>query len=115
MKYLGGCHCGQVKFEVEVDTTQVLDCNCSMCFKKGQLLTFAPEENFKLLSGENSLKEYTFNQHVIRHIFCTKCGIHSFGRGTAPDSNEVVAINVRCLDNFDLTTVEIAPYDGKAL
>ncbi len=115
MKHTGGCHCGNVKFEVEVDAGQVTECNCSICSKKGILMAFTPEENLTLLSGQGSMKEYTFNKHVIRHIFCTNCGIHSFGKGTSPDGKKMVAVNARCLDNFDLSTTKITPFNGKAI
>lgn len=115
MKHTGGCHCQKVRFEVEVDTKQVIDCNCSMCFKKGHLMAFAPVENFKLISGEDSLNDYKFNKQVIHHLFCSNCGIASFGKGTSPDGKKVVSINVRCLDNFDLSSTKIVPFDGKSI
>ena len=29
--YEGGCHCGAVRFRVDVDDHLAYDCNCSMC------------------------------------------------------------------------------------
>ena len=52
MKYTGSCHCGGIKFEVEGDFQEGLECNCSMCSRKGSLLGFAPRENLKLLTPE---------------------------------------------------------------
>lgn len=78
-------------------------------------MAFTPEENFKLLSGQDSVKEYTFNKHVIKHLFCITCGIHSFGQGTRPDGKKMISINARCLDNFYISKAKITPFDGKAL
>ncbi|MEK7181858.1 MAG: GFA family protein, partial [Patescibacteria group bacterium] len=97
-KYTGGCHCGAVKYEVETDLSEVMDCNCSHCAKKGFLLAFVPADQFQLLSGEESLTEYRFNKKAIAHLFCSICGVQSFGRGSGPDGKEVVALNARCLD-----------------
>ena len=36
----GSCHCGKVAYEVETDLEQVIECNCSICRRKGYLLTF---------------------------------------------------------------------------
>ena len=69
MKYTGGCHCGKVRFEVDMDLKEVISCNCSMCAKRGSLLAFVPEENFTLLSGEDALTDYQFNKKVIHHLF----------------------------------------------
>lgn len=114
MKYTGGCHCGNVRFEVEMTIDKLLSCNCSICHKKGHLLSFASEDNFKLLSGQDSLKEYLFNKKVIHHYFCTNCGIGPFGAGKKPGGGQMRAINVRCLDNVDIENFEIQKVDGKS-
>lgn len=113
--YTGGCHCGAVRFEVKADLSQTITCNCSMCSKTGAILAFSPAENFKLNSGADQLSDYTFNKHVIHHLFCTNCGIRSFGRGTMPDGTAMVGINVRCLDGVDVTTLTPFAYDGKSI
>ena len=38
----GSCHCGNMKFEVEGELTQVVSCNCSICARKGALLWSVP-------------------------------------------------------------------------
>lgn len=114
-KYTGGCHCGKVRFEVDMDLGEVVSCNCSMCSKRGSLLAFVPAENFKLISGEGDLTDYQFNKKVIHHLFCSTCGILSFGRGAGPDGKEMVAVNVRCLDDVDAEGLKVVKYDGKSL
>ena len=57
---------------------------------------------------------YQFNKKHIDHLFCKTCGIKSFARGKAPDGNEMVAINLRCIDGVDLMKVPTRPYDGRA-
>ncbi len=114
MKHLGGCHCGKVRFEVDINLEKAISCNCSICMKRGSLLDFVPESNFKLLSGEAELKDYQFNKRVIHHLFCKNCGILSFGKGAAPDGTKMVAINVRCLDGVDLSKLKIQEYDGRS-
>lgn len=42
MGYKGSCHCGSVRFEVEGELEQVVECNCSHCSRKGYLLWFVP-------------------------------------------------------------------------
>jgi len=51
MEYKGSCHCGQVKFVVEGELTEVLSCNCSICQKKGSLLWFLPTNQVKVTLG----------------------------------------------------------------
>ena len=98
MKYTGGCHCQKVRFEVDMEIDKAMACNCSICAKRAYLLTFVPEENFTLTSGENDLSDYQFGKKVIHHYFCSTCGIGSFGAGTGPDGKKMRAINIRCLE-----------------
>ena len=74
----GGCHCGKVRYQVATDLAKVMACNCSICSKHGLILTFVPEAQFKLLSGDGELQEYLFNKHVIHHQFCRSCGVEPF-------------------------------------
>ena len=37
MRYQGKCHCGRIQFEVECELTDVLECNCSICYQSGYL------------------------------------------------------------------------------
>lgn len=114
--YTGGCHCGQVRFEVEADlSVPVIECNCSICGKTGSRLTFVPAAQFNLLQGEDRLTDYLFAKQHIHHLFCSVCGIKSFARGAAPDGSQVVAINTRCLDEIDLAALNVQHFDGKSL
>ncbi len=38
MKYTGSCHCGKTQYEVEGQLDSVVECNCSMCRRKGTQL-----------------------------------------------------------------------------
>ena len=111
----GGCHCGKVRYEMTGEVDKVMSCNCSICAKSGSLLTFIPEAQFKLTSGEGDLIDYQFNKHAIHHMVCPECGIKSFAKAKAPDGTPTVAINVRCLDDLDLKALTITEFDGKSL
>lgn len=114
MKYQGSCHCGKIAFEVEGEIDGALSCNCSICQRKGSLLWFMPRTALQLLTPEDAMSTYTFNKHVIKHHFCPDCGIHPFGEGTDPQGNVMAAINIRCIDDIDLTTIPVQHYDGRA-
>jgi hypothetical protein len=114
-KHKGSCHCGQVAFEVEGEIQGVISCNCSICQRKGSLLWFVPRDKLRLLTSEHAASTYTFNKHVIRHRFCPNCGMHPYGEGTDPKGNEIAAINVRCLEDVDLESLQVQKFDGRAL
>jgi len=113
--HTGGCHCGKVRYRVDIDLgAPVISCNCSMCGRSGTLLSFVPAAQFQLLSGDDLLTEYQFNKHVIHHLFCRVCGIKSFARGIDRTGGATVAVNTRCLDGVDVARLNVTAFDGKS-
>jgi hypothetical protein len=114
-KYTGGCHCGKVRYAVTLSLGEVMSCNCSMCSRKGGLLTFTGTEQFELLSGKDAVTDYQFNTMNIHHLFCSTCGVTSYTTGTGPGGKTMYAVNVRCLDDVDLSALPVKHFDGKSL
>jgi hypothetical protein len=112
MTYQGRCHCGQIAYEVEGDLTQVIECNCTHCSRKGYLLWFVDREQIRLTTSEDSIGKYRFNKHVIDHCFCKNCGCAPFGMGTDATGKAKTAVNARCLEGVDLGAVKRIQADG---
>lgn len=113
MTHKGGCHCGRIAFEVEGDITQVMECNCSICSKRGYLLWFVPREHLRLTTSAADLATYRFNTGKIQHHFCPVCGCGPFGEAddkTGPQA----AVNVRCLEGLDLSGLKVVQFDGRS-
>src|SRR5487761_118876 len=108
----GGCHCGRVRFEVLAPArVQGADCNCSMCSKSGYLHLIVRGENFKLLSGSDTLTTYTFNTGTAKHLFCSVCGVKSF---YVPRSHpDGFSVNARCLDEGTVESTTVTSIDGR--
>jgi len=111
MIHTGSCHCGKIRFEVDVPHTVELEkCNCSICTKSAYLHLILPIKNFKLLSGNDAIETYTFNSGVAQHRFCKTCGIKPF---YIPRSNpDGIDVNVNCLDQLP-QNMTIVDFDGK--
>ncbi|HEV7555523.1 MAG TPA: GFA family protein [Kofleriaceae bacterium] len=115
MKYQGSCHCGAVRYDVEMDPpTKAYACNCSICSRAGWLLAFAPRSSLTL-TGEDSLTDYQFNKKRTHHQFCKVCGVRAFSHGTDKAGSATVAINLRCLAGFDWTKLPVETFDGASL
>jgi len=114
MAYNGSCHCGKTTYDVEGEIDQVIECNCSICSKKGYLLWFVPRASLAMHSPIENLSTYTFNKHHIQHAFCPDCGAAPFGIGMDRKGNPIAAINVRCLEGVDLAALKRVPYDGRS-
>ena len=111
--YEGSCHCGQVRFRATADVATVVECNCSICAKRGALWAFVKAPQFKLVRGDDALTDYQFGKKKLHHLFCRSCGVGSFSRGLAPNGDETFAINVNCLDDVDVAALKLTPFDGK--
>jgi len=109
--YEGGCHCGAVRFRVRVREHQALDCNCSVCAKKGLLHLIVPPEDFELLAGREDLSEYRFGTRTARHTFCRHCGVQPFYTPRSHPGS--VSVNVRCLDGDAPSKFTVEPFDGR--
>jgi hypothetical protein len=112
VKIEGGCHCQAVRFEAEVPrAVDVLDCNCSICAMTGFKHLIVPQEDFRLLSGADTLTAYRFGTGAAEHLFCSICGIKSFYR---PRSHpQAWSVNVNALDDADALQVTVHPFDGR--
>ena len=108
----GGCHCGRVRFEIEIPAKIIVNrCNCSICQKSGYLHLIVAAGCFNLLGGEESLADYRFHTGVARHLFCSHCGIKSFYVPRShPDS---FSVNLNCIDLPDVIEVTIRAFDGQ--
>jgi len=109
--HVGGCHCGDVRFEVVAprDITAVR-CNCSICRMSGFEHLFVAKENFRLLTEWDALSLYRFNTGVARHYFCKRCGVKSF---YVPRSHpDGYSIHVQCLRPDTLGSVQYESFDG---
>ena len=117
MRYNGSCHCGKVAYEVEIDggVAGALECNCSMCARKGAKMAFVPRDHLTLTTPESSARTYLFNKHVIQHRFCPECGIHAYGVGRDRNGQEMAMINLRCLEGLDFEELPVQRFDGRSL
>jgi hypothetical protein len=78
-------------------------------------LWFVPREKLRLLTPESDLTTYTFNKHKIKHRFCPTCGCAPFGEAADASGKPMAAINVRCLEDVDISSLTRIPVDGRSL
>jgi len=100
-----------VKFELLAELDYVVDCNCSLCRRRGALWHPASEQNLRIVAGAEELALYQFNTMTAKHYFCRHCGIHPFIRPRL-DPNRW-AVNVRCIDGVPLSSLPVIPFDGE--
>ena len=96
------CHCGEVELEIKESKgalNKFLRCNCTLCKKKGYIMTLAPIKDVKIMKGEDKLKLYQYQTKVAEHYFCPECGIYTHHKmRSRPDT---FGLNVGCIDDID--------------
>ena len=105
------CHCEKVELEVDIadeDFKKLMRCNCSLCKKKGTIMTPIPKETLKIVKGDDVLKLYQYYTKVAKHYFCSNCGIYT--HHVMRSNPKMYGINVACLEGikpFELENVVI--------
>jgi hypothetical protein len=116
MTFRGSCHCGKIAYTVDEELpSQGIECNCSICRRKGYLHHFTTPDKFTLEASRDDIQVYEFNKHAIRHQFCKTCGCAPFAEGTGPNGQPMVEINLRCADDVDVAKLKLVPFDGASL
>ena len=111
--YQGSCHCGRVKFEVDADLDHMRVCDCSICRKRGALIHRVSPDCLRLKTPLEGLSLYEWHTKIAKDYFCPDCGILPFRRPRTTE--DVIGINVRCLDGVDLSTIPIRQICGSRL
>ena len=73
---IGSCGCGEVKYQLNSQIMNVVNCHCNMCknHNGSAFSTYAalPLNSLEIVSGEEALKKYEIG-NAIKH-FCSECG-----------------------------------------
>lgn len=109
----GSCHCGRVRFRVDVPIVELTTCDCSLCVKRNALMAKVPETALTVDSGHEALTLYEWNTRRAKHYFCKHCGIYVFHRKRAQPDH--FGINVFCLDGIDPRSLPVRATQGAAM
>jgi hypothetical protein len=122
--YRGSCHCGRVRFEVDMSLDHVRVCDCSICRRRGALIHRVAEDRLRILTPLDELTLYQWHTHTAEDWFCRTCGILPFRRPRHRTAEEEAAgappfsgwsVNVRCLEGVDLDAIPVQRVHGSRL
>lgn len=104
----GSCHCGAVRFEAAHAPTDINDCQCGHCQKRGVLWAYySPKE----VTVTGTSASYAWNgKHTVFH-FCTVCGCTTHWTAADPKRDRM-AINVRLLPSEALVGAKVRKSPG---
>ena len=108
------CHCENVELEVNIPEAgfpKLMRCNCSLCKRKGAVMSPLLKENVKLVKGQDSLKLYQYHTKVAEHYFCSNCGIYTHHKMRS--NPNMIGVNVACIEGINPFELgDIAVNDG---
>jgi hypothetical protein len=109
--YQGGCHCGSVRFEADIDLQAGSGkCNCSWCAKARWWGALVKPADFRLLSDDADLADYQFGAKNGHHRFCRACGVQVLGHGYVEAiGGEYRSVSIATLDGVDPSELAAIP------
>jgi hypothetical protein len=105
----GGCHCGAVSYEADIDlaASSTTRCNCSICSKARAWFVIVKPDKVRLIQGEGAMADYQWNppgqdQPHLHYRFCKTCGVRAFASAdSSAPGGAFYAIAVSTLEDAD--------------
>jgi hypothetical protein len=96
------CHCGGVELLIKIPNglKELRRCNCSICRKKGTVVTSVAIENLTVVKVEKILTEYTFYTHTAKHYFCSRCSIYTHHKRRSNPNQ--YGVNIACIEGINI-------------
>lgn len=110
MKVTGGCHCGELRYEADIEPDRIGVCHCIDCqILSGSAFRTAvrvPATRFSLLTGTPKTYTKTGGSGRPRIMaFCANCGTQIYGTGIADDAKQISLRIGTCDQRADLKPV----------
>ena len=114
-KHHGSCHCGAVRFEVDIDiNTPASRCNCTICTKLNVTASIVKPNEFTLLTSEDALSQYVWGGQISVRYFCKHCGTLCFARGHLDVlGGDYVSVSMSTLDDIEVSELNVIYWDGR--
>ena len=64
------CHCGEVQGEIQLPKEGLKTkrrCNCTLCKRKGTVMTFVEVKDLQIKNGSEQLTKYQYHTKVAEH------------------------------------------------
>ena len=106
--YTLSCHCGNVRFEVDADLTNLVEGNRSTCRRFGFIHWKVPREAVNLLTPKRGLSTYAWQCLRALWHFCPTCGTTILLTGYP---GGIISVNARCIEYVDVFALEVARGD----
>ena len=108
----GNCHCGAISFELDAELEWLTECNCSICRKLGTIWAHARIDRIFIQKTEGATTSYRWGDENLAFHTCKTCGCTTHWENLQPQSDSVMAVNVRLADPEQISHLRIRRFDG---
>lgn len=113
-KHNGSCHCGDVRYEAELDASQGSKCNCSVCTKLGASGCVVKPDAVRVVQGEDKLASFTRFPEIGTRFYCARCHVYLFSKGHLAElGGDFISVNLNTIDGWDPAEVTYEYWDGR--
>ncbi len=105
----GSCHCGAVQLRVAALPTELNDCQCEHCQKRGALWAYYAPDQVEI-SGPTSA--YVWGRRLLEFHFCATCGMTTHWWPVDADAIPWMGLNARVLGRDVFQPIEVIRGSG---
>jgi hypothetical protein len=107
------CLCGAVAYELAQTPTEITQCNCSQCVKRGWLLCYTTRDHITALTPADNECAYRRSdiEATLEVRICKVCGIATHWRALDPNYTRM-GFNARLIGGLDLDALPRRYVDG---
>lgn len=121
MKIRGGCHCGNLTFELDwagdVARIPARACDCTFCVRHGGVWTSQAGSRLAVKIADDALvSRYEFGTRTATFHVCARCGVPPLVTSTI-DGRVYAVVNVNCFEGVDPARLDRAPasFEGETV
>ncbi len=121
MKIRGGCHCGNLTFELDWagDAARIpaRACDCTFCVRHGGVWTSHAGSRLAVKIADDALvSRYEFGTRTATFHVCARCGVPPLVTSTI-DGRVYAVVNVNCFEGVDPARLDRAPasFEGETV
>jgi hypothetical protein len=107
---IASCHCGAVQLTVTDESSELTECNCSICRRYGVLWAYYAPTEVEGPAPETT-DTYMWDDRSIAFHRCRQCGCVSHWSPTDP-TKERMGINARLMDPEAVSRAKVRHLDG---
>jgi len=110
----GHCHCGAVRWRLNVKPDWLTRCNCSYCRRANALWAHADASQVRLDYPAGGVVRYLQGDRTLVFVSCLSCGCTTHWEAADRESGGRMAVNANMAEPAAITGLRIRRFDGAA-